>query len=296
LPEIIGSTLGDAPPLVFAHRGGAAIGPENTLTAFDRGIACGADGLELDVQLSRDGAVVVLHDRTLDRTTDATGPVAALTADELARVDAAYRFDPASGFPLRGRGIGVPKLAEVLARFTGIRLIVELKVNMRLLAHRTLDEIRAAGALDRVALGSYFQPVLRLSRACEPRLPTGAASQETRLALYKSRVHWPLRRTPFQQFQVPEVSGRTRIVTPRFVRAAHAAGLPVYVWTVNREDDMRRLLSWGVDGIITDRPDVAVRVVREVCEKGNTGENGETGEGPTRGKRSNGDDTLGSLG
>src|SRR5512140_281418 len=102
---------------VFAHRGGSAQAPENTLAAFDRGLACGAEGLELDVHLSCDGVVVVHHDRTLDRTTNATGPIGARTAAELARLDAAYHYDAAAGYPLRGCGIGVPAFADVLARY-----------------------------------------------------------------------------------------------------------------------------------------------------------------------------------
>src|SRR5262252_4414077 len=106
-----------AKPAVFAHRGGAALAPENTLAAFDRGLALGADGLELDVHLSRDGEVVVVHDGTLDRTTDLTGPVSARSADELARADAGYRFRRGDAFPFRGQGIGVPTLATVLRRY-----------------------------------------------------------------------------------------------------------------------------------------------------------------------------------
>src|SRR3954466_10045111 len=104
-------------PQVFAHRGGSALGPENTIAAFDMGMAAGADGLELDVHLSADGVVVVHHDPTLDRTTDASGPVAARTAAELARVDAGYRFTKNGEYPFRGQGIGVPTLAEVFRRY-----------------------------------------------------------------------------------------------------------------------------------------------------------------------------------
>src|SRR5881396_496328 len=110
-------------PLVFAHRGGAALAPENTIAAFDNGLALGADGLELDVRLSRDGHVVVHHDRTLDRTTNLRGPVANRTADELARADAAYSFRQNGSFPFRGRGIGVPPLSDVLARYRDIPIV-----------------------------------------------------------------------------------------------------------------------------------------------------------------------------
>src|SRR3954469_1638128 len=116
-------------PLVFAHRGGSALAPENTIAAFDNGLALGADGLELDVHLSRDGMVVVHHDATLERTTNGSGPLAALTADELARLDAGYHFE---GF--RGLTGGVPRLDAVLARYREARVIVELKVNTAQLA------------------------------------------------------------------------------------------------------------------------------------------------------------------
>jgi glycerophosphoryl diester phosphodiesterase len=263
MPLTASSAAGPPRPLVFAHRGGCALGPENTIRAFDRGLAAGADGIELDVHLSRDGIVVVHHDETLDRTTDARGPLAACTADELARVDAACRFDPGGGDPLRGRGVGVPRLRVVLERYPGIPVIVELKGDSTTLAVRVVDDLRAAGALERAWLGSYSRRALRAARAYEPRLATGAAPEETRWALYRSWVGWPLGPTPYRALQVPETSGRTRIVSPRFVRAAHAAGLPVHVWVVDAEADIRRLLAWGVDGIITDRPDVAARVVRE---------------------------------
>src|SRR5690606_21550068 len=112
--------------------GGAALRPENTLAAFDYGLELGADGIELDVHLSRDGVVVVSHDATLDRMTNARGPVQAYTADELARVDAGWGFeapDAPGTFPFRGCGIGIPTLRSVLERYRDAPLIIELKLN-----------------------------------------------------------------------------------------------------------------------------------------------------------------------
>ena len=246
-------------PFVFAHRGGAALRPENTILAFDHGLALGADGIEFDVHLSRDGVVVVQHDTTLERTTNGTGPIAARTADELARLDAGYNFP---GF--RGVTGGIPRLTDVLSRYRDSRFIIELKVNAPELAHRTIDAVRAAGAVERTSLGSFGTRVLRAARAYEPRIRTGASQEETRLALYRSWVRWPVRHPRYQEFQVPEQSGSTRVVSPRFVRYAHEAGVSVAVWTVNDEADMRRLLSWGVDGLISDRPDLALEVTRSV--------------------------------
>jgi glycerophosphoryl diester phosphodiesterase len=261
--------------LVYAHRGGSTLRPENTLLAFDHGVSLGADGLEFDVHLSRDGVVVVHHDPTLDRTTNGRGPLAALTADELARLDAGYHFGPPSppgspaepadqpgSRPYRGLAGGIPRLDEVLRRYPAALFVIELKLNEPELACRTIDAVRAAGAVDRVSLGSFGSRVLRAARAYEPAIRTGSSREETRLALYRSWVRWPVRHPAFQEYQVPELAGRTRVVSRRFVRDAHEVGLPVKVWTVDEEQDMHRLLGWRVDALITDRPDVAVRVVR----------------------------------
>ena len=230
-------------PLVFAHRGGSALAPENTLAAFDNGLALGADGLELDVHLSRDGVVVVHHDRLLDRTTTLRGPIAERTAEELRRVD-------------------VPPLADVLARYRDPRIIVEMKVNAAALAAATIDVIRRAGSIERVCLGSFGLRVLRAARAIEPAVATSGAREEVRWALYRSWCRWPVSRVGYSGYQVPERAGRTRVVSPRFVEYAHDAGLGVQVWTVDTEDTARRLLRWGVDALITDRPDIIVPLVR----------------------------------
>lgn len=229
-------------PLVFAHRGGSALAPENTIAAFDNGLALGADGLELDVHLSRDGAVVVHHDRTLDRTTTLRGPVAERTVEELQRAN-------------------VPTLAGVLARYRDSRIIIEMKVNHPDLAAATIDVIRRADAVDRVCLGSFGLRVLRAARALEPAMATSGAREEVRWALYRSWCQWPVARVAYGGYQVPELAGRTRVVSPRFIAAAHGAGLAVQVWTVDTEEDARRLLGWGADALISDRPDVIVPIV-----------------------------------
>lgn len=248
-------------PLVFAHRGGCALGPENTIAAFDLGLAAGADGLELDVHLSADGVVVVCHDNTLSRTTDAAGPVCAKTAAELARVDAGCRFRDARGaFPFRGCGLGVPTLRDVLRRYPDVPLIVEMKVDSREMGQAVAAEVARAGSRERVCAAGYGQRALEAARAALPGMPTSACLPEVRLAVYRSIARWPFRRPPFEMYQVPERAGLVRVVSPRFVRHARQAGVRVQVWTVDAEPDMRRLLAWGVDGLISNRPDAAVRV------------------------------------
>lgn len=249
-------------PRVFAHRGGSRLRPENTLTAFDHGLALGADGLELDVRLSRDGVPMVHHDETLDRTTSGRGPLAALTAEELARLDAGHHFTSLDGESFRGRGCRIPTLDDVLARYPGVPCIIELKGSDPDVARRSVQVVRAAGALSRVCFGGFTDAVLREARAQGADVTTSAAKEEIRWFLYRTWVGLAPRLTPYRGFQVPETSGLTRVVSPRFVRAARRAGLAVQVWTVDEPDRMEKLLAWGVRGLITDRPDLAVPVVR----------------------------------
>jgi len=213
------------------------------MAAFDCGAAAGADGLELDVHLSRDGVVVVNHDRTLDRTTSLRGAVAARTADELARA-------------------GVPPLVDVLRRHRDLRVIIELKLNAEALARAVVAVVRSVDAVERVCLGSFGTRVLRAARRLAPAIATSASREEVRWALYRSWCRWPVSGVGYAGYQIPEQAGRTRVVSPRFVEYAHDAGLGVQVWTVDAEADARRLAAWGVDGLITDRPDVLVPLCR----------------------------------
>lgn len=251
-------------PLVFAHRGGCALGPENTLAAFDAGLAAGADGLELDVHLSADGVLVVHHDATLDRTTDETGPLAARAAAELVTIRADREFRGANRkVPTNGydRDLAcIPTLQSVFERYPDTRLIIEMKVNTDAMGHALAREVQRAGAAHRVCAAGFGIRSLRAARQALPAMASSAAQPEVRLALYRSWARWPVRRVPYNGYQVPEHAGATRVVSQRFLRDAHTAGLPVQIWTVDDELDMRRLLEWGADALISNRPDIAVRV------------------------------------
>jgi len=185
---------------------------------------------------------MVHHDRTLDRTTPLQGPLAAVEAAALQKA-------------------GVPSLADALAVCARARVIVELKENRRDIAARVVDEIRRAGAIDRVCVGSFGLAAVRAVRGLEPAIATSAAREEVRWALYRSWCRWPIARARYGGYQVPEYAGRTHVVTPTFVNDAHRAELAVQVWTVDSEDDARRLLDWGVDALIKDRPDIIVPLV-----------------------------------
>ena len=248
--------------LVFAHRGGARLAPENTMAAFANGLALGSDGIECDVHLSRDGVPVVIHDKTLDRTTNAAGPVGARTASELSQVDAGFHFRALDGSsPFRGRGIGVPTLEAVLSEFRDVRVIIEMKQGEPALAHALLEVVRKTKSLDRICVGSFYRRGLDALRAAAPGVATSASEDEARWTLYRSWCRWPLPAPrPYCAFQVPERAGRLHVVTPPFIAQARRDRARVDVWVVDEPADIDRLLSLGVDGVITDRPDVAVAV------------------------------------
>ena len=219
------------------------VAPENTIAAFDNARSLGADGIELDVHLSRDGCVVVHHDQTLDRTTRLKGGIAGYSADELELAN-------------------VPALATVLARYPELRVIIELKVNSEDLARAAIAVVRDAQAGERVCIGSFWTGVVKAVRTQAPELATSAAREEVRWALYRSWCRWPAARLPYDGFQIPELAGTTRVVSRRFVDDAHRAGVGVQVWTVDDEPTARRLLGWGVDALISDRPDLILPIVK----------------------------------
>lgn len=250
-------------PVVIAHRGGSRLRPENTMAAFEHAVSLGVDAIECDVHLSRDNEVVVIHDDLLDRTTDARGPVSALTARELAHVDAAASFTDLEGrTAFRGTGLGVPRLADVLDRFPDLPVVVEIKGEQTEAARRVVDVIRQTASLHRVIIGGFSERVLNAVRAEEPAIATSASSREARSALRRSWCWLAPRRTGCRLFQLPlRLRGR-QILTRRLVQCARRAGMPVQVWVVDEVDEMRMILDWGVTGIITDRPDLALAAVR----------------------------------
>lgn len=256
-------------PLVFAHRGGSLIGPENTVLAIARGLDAGADGFECDVRLAADGVPVVIHDPTLERTTSGTGPVHALTSTALASLDATCRFAPRDPARAVTTPEGVPALRDVLRRFATARVIVELKDEDPRLADAVVGVVRHSGAASRVCLGSFHQVVLDRVRGQAPDITTSATRREAQRTLARSWVRWPFPMAPpYRAFQVPERAGRLHVVTAAFVRRAHREGAVVQVWTVDTPEDVRRLLTLGVDGVISDRPDLVVPARDAWCVEG----------------------------
>lgn len=238
-------------PLILAHRGASTHAPENTLAAFRLAAEAGADGIELDVHLSRDGEVVVIHDEQVDRTTNGRGRVHDMTLAELKALDAGAWFSP------RFSGERIPTLAEVLeAVGPAFRLInVELKSGRVLypgLEAKVIETLRRFGLLERCILSSFNHFSLRLVKQIEPRARTGVLYVE---GLVDPWVY--ARHVPADAIHPPHYA-----VFPELVAGAHAAGVAVNTWTVDAPEDVRRVVACGVDAVITNDP-AAVRRLLE---------------------------------
>jgi glycerophosphoryl diester phosphodiesterase len=254
-------------PLFFAHRGGSALAPENTLVAFEKGLSYGADALELDVHPTRDGEIVVFHDDTLDRTTDGSGRVSGFTLDDLRQFDAGYRFTPDAGatYPYRGQGVTIPTLAEVYERFPATRVNIEIKEDIPGVEEQLWRVIQAAHAEDRTLVAGFLAaPLLRFRTVSQGRVATSGSMPEVRafvLAAYARATR--LLRPAYDAVQVPETYRGVPVVTPTTVRVAQQMGLAVHVWTVDDRASMERLLGYGVDGLMSDRPDILAQVLQD---------------------------------
>jgi len=250
--------------LVIAHRGGRSLGPENTLYTFQRAAALGVDVLETDVHRTKDGKFVVLHDSTVDRTTDGTGAVNRFTLAELKKLDAAYHWSPDEGktFPLRGKGLSIPALSEVFGAFPRMRINIEIKDPGQAGLSALCRLIHDYGMSQRVMIASFKTAVLKKFRSTCPGVATSAGASEVLVFYALQKLHLESAYTPAAQaLQVPPTYGDLRVMTKRFVEAAHARNLKVHVWTVNGVDAMENLLQLGVDGIMTDYPQRLLEVV-----------------------------------
>ena len=245
-------------PLVMAHRGGRALWPENTLYAFERAAEMGVDVLEMDIHTTADGVPVVMHDDTVDRTTDGYGPIHSFTLDELKGLDAGYTWSPDDGktFPYRGQGITVPTVKEVFAAFPGVPLNIEIKQEEPSMVASFCQLIHDHDLADQVLVASFHEETMAEFRQECPEVATATGTAETvslfvRSKLFLEDTYGP----PAEAVQAPEYRSGLHVLTRRFIDAAHNRNLEVHAWTINEEDDMQRMISLGVDGIITDYPD-----------------------------------------
>jgi glycerophosphoryl diester phosphodiesterase len=240
-------------PLVIAHRGASLIAPENTLTAFRMAAELGADAVELDAKLSADRHVVVHHDKTLDRTTDGTGPLSVRTLEELQRLDAGSHFDP------KYAGERIPTLKQVF-QDVGDRLLLNIELTNYAHPFDTLPEavvkmVYEFGLMKRVLLSSFNPIALLKAKRLAPEIAVGLLVSESEpawlIAFFRFMTSYEAYHPSFPMVQ------------KQLIQREHAQGHRVNVWTINEKDHIRDMLNIGVDGMITDAPELAREVVEE---------------------------------
>ncbi|MHB1318656.1 MAG: glycerophosphodiester phosphodiesterase [Anaerolineae bacterium] len=229
------------PFMAIAHRGASSYAPENTFAAYDLALEMGARHIELDVHLTLDGEVVVIHDDLLDRTTDGSGPVAARSLAELKQLDAGYKFGPAYA------GARIPTLSEVLVRYgQRVHLHVEIKGTTPGLVQATVALVRQHGLARSVTITSFHRSALEETRRIAPELPTGWLVGAVSEAVLADTLRLGL----------TQLCPRADLVTPALVQDLHARGLVVRAWGVSDEALMRAAVDAGVDGMTVNFPDV----------------------------------------
>jgi len=234
-------------PLTIAHRGASTAAPPNTLAAFEKAIDLSADAIEFDVRLSADGVPVVIHDATVDATTDGSGRVAEMTIAQLKRLDAGASFDPSFA------GERIPTLRDVLET-VGERLLLNIELKGKHwqdcgLEQTVVDLIQRYDLPEHVLISSFNPLALRRVQQIAPHIPTGL--------LYRS-ISFPL--FAFAGLISPKpyrsLHPHHPIVDERHITWARQRNYRIHAWTVDDRTEMRRLVAWGVDGIITNAPDV----------------------------------------
>jgi glycerophosphoryl diester phosphodiesterase len=257
-------------PRNIGHRGAAGHAPENTLVSFRMALEMGADILELDVHGTRDGSVVISHDATVDRTTEGEGPIARMTLAEIAKLDAGYRWtSDGKLYPYRGQGVRIPTLLELLETFPDAPLNIEIKQAEPPIVDDVVKLLQRHGREPIVNLAAETPAIMSAIRTSAWRGATGYSMADA-VAFMDALAggRWSEYTPPGVALQVPERWQDVEVVTETFVHAAHAAGVEVHVWTVNHRADMDRLLDLGVDGLVTDFPDVARQAIDHFVDEG----------------------------
>lgn len=249
----------------IAHQGGEGLWPSNTMLAFSNAVSLGADMLETDIHATKDGVLVTIHDASVNRTTNGRGLVKDMTLAQLKALDAGYQWTSDGGktFPFRGKGVTVATLDELFTAFPNMPMTVEIKQDDPPIAAKLCETLKQHRMTDKVIVASFKDSALKEFRAACPDVLTSMTESEVRPIVFLSLVNLAgLARPAGESLQVPVSAGGIPVVTKRLVREAIRKNVSVQVWTINDEVEMRRLVGLGVNGIMTDRPDVLKRVLQ----------------------------------
>ncbi len=255
---------GEHQPLVFAHQGGEGIRPTNTILGFTDVYNMGSDVLDADLHMTSDKVLVLAHDETIDRTSNGSGAIRDMTLQELRQFDFGYDLTVDNGqtYPYRGQGITIPTLQEFFDTFPEAKFGIEIKQTTTEAAEKFCQTIKDYGYQHKVLVSSFAQENMDIFRQQCPDIATSATEDETKIYYIFQRVGLAgLYRARFEALQVPEKSGSTKVLTDWFVANAKRRGFRVIPWTINEEEDLRRIIDMGIYGINTNYPDRMIDIL-----------------------------------
>lgn len=255
--------------LVIPHGGGDGLYPENTMLAYDKTMAMGADVVDVDVSMSSDGVLVAFHDSTLAPRTNGSGRVLATSLADLQKVDAGWSFTgPGGTHPFRGKGVRIPTLESIVRKFPRALLSLDLKNESMAMIKPTCALLQSMNRRTDVFVGSNSDAqILAFRKAC-PDVRTSA----TMVDVYASRDARASNDASFKPVSLVDqppfrADDGTELVTKESLAFAHSKGIAILTWVVDDPKDMKRLITWGVDGIYTRRPDVLIAVLRSMGKR-----------------------------
>lgn len=262
----------DPEVLIIAHRGGRGIAPEGTMAAFDKSFALGVDVFEYDIHQTADGQLVVIHDPSVDRTTDGSGLVNEMTLAEVQALDAGYQFKDEQGeYSYRNQGVYIPTVVEVFEAYPDMRQLIEIKdTNDPVLYDEIIQQlwnlIQEYKMEDQVMIGSFDHEINKaFEELSEDKIPIGAGEQAVRDF---ANMHVPylngLAKSSVDSLQLPVEEEGHNLASKNIIRSAKKRNMAIYYWTINEKDEMKELILKGVDGLITDYPDRMKEVIEEL--------------------------------
>lgn len=258
-------------PIILAHRGGAHLEPEHTMLAFEKSAQLGVDGFEIDIRLTKDEEIIVFHDATVDRTTNGCGLVAAMTLAEINALNHGYQFKNLAGeFPYRQQKIDVVTLRQLLESYPNMLINIDMKdapdtYEGSLMPSKLWRLLEELGAINRVVVTSFYgEQIDRFNLYAQNQVALGAGESDVRKAFAAfSSQFGHLYHPKVDVFQIPPKSGVVSLDSPKFIQFLSKLNIPVHYWTINDLVTMKKLIRNGAQGIVTDRPDIAIEYLHK---------------------------------
>ena len=258
-------------PLVIAHQGGELLAPSNTMAAFTNAANMGVDVIETDLHITKDGYLVAIHDPTVDRTTNGHGSVADMTLEEIQKLDAGYHFKDLNGnYSYRGKGVYIPTAEEMFQTFGDMRIEMEIKDDnpperIEEMAAKLWALIEKYHMEDKILVASFDQDILdTFNKYAKDRIATCGGKQEvTKFVVFHKFFLRNLYQPETDSFQIPTADSGFDLTDQKLINGAHRRGQDISYWTIDDPKEMKKLLNAGADGILTNRPDLLLKLVAE---------------------------------